>query len=915
MMKKIIGIILAVSMLFTMTSFAEGTAAVSTADTSAIEILDALGALDSMGFGVLDADIVLSRSQFIQLIISITFPEFDGAGKDVSPFSDVAKGSEGYGELCAAYDMRLVSGDGNGKFNPDHKIEFESAVKIIMTLLGYEADAALRGGYPTGYCSMARMLGVDSALTTEEKTSFTFAAAAKLLLGALETEVKEVKGVSIGADGGYAYYLRVGETLMYNALKVRKGRGILKLNHYTELTNPVSDNDYTVQIGSFTGKMYGPAEQEQYIGYEVEFYYQETERGNVVLYMEPTDNNEVVDINLGDASYSGRRLDYYNDAGTRRYSADIPASAMIICNGKAITDYSKLDALIAKAIDIGDGSIKLVDNDDDGIYEVVNINMEKNLVVQAVDIENEFIADKFTNANALDLKDAGDWVFWDKNYKNIELADIAEGMVITYIRNDYDIDGDGTKDGDGEYVRGMISGTVVDGEVSKVWAGGKRQILEINSVEYKLSGSLNKEGIKFGVGDKVTAYINYRGEIVAMKRRETTSQYGYIIAAQISDEAFGDYIQLKMLLESGGVQVVDCARSLKIDGVQYKTTAELNTACALLNTPQVVKYLLNSDEKVIQIDRSELAETADENTITTDNSLLHLMPPNGSDAQGRAVRMQYFTQPKLFVGAGYGIETTGSSETYGQLVISTSTKVMVVPDPDAIGKKDDDYFFTSLTYFAANGDFYVQGFVNGKDEFYPELLLVESTGQSETTGANVVFVTGKYTTLDSDENEVDAITAMTTAGATKEFTFASGVSSATLGEGDVVDLALNMRGNVAATEMIYDASAGTLMGDYQTIATYHSSAVRPEIGYVYSVEGDNVAFSTTEPTGTMYYKDLMFMPIASSTKVYVFENTGREIKCKLGSKADIQDYKSFGKASKIFYYTTQAVVRMVVIYK
>ncbi len=526
----------------------------------------------------------------------------------------------------------------------------------------------------------------------------------------------------------------------------------------------------------------------------------------------------------------------------------------------------------------------------------MNINAEKSVVVSAVNVEDELVADKFRNANALKLEDAEDWIFWDKNYKNMELTDLKEDMVITYIRS-----------ADGEYVRGMVSESKFNGEITKTSLTGVRKTIDINDINYKLSGSLSKSGIKFSAGDKVVVYLNYKDEIVAIDKYENKHEFGYVIAARINDEFGNEGLQVKMLLENGTVKILDCAKSLKLDGAACKTQAEINSAYTTLSTPQVVRYILGSDNKIRELDTSELAETAGEGT--TGNSLLHLMPPE----TGKLTRkMQYFITPKLFVGDGYGVET--SAEKYGQMIIDSGTKVMVVPAPGVTDAKDDDYYVTSDSYFVKNGDHDIQGYVSSNDELYPELLLVELGAGATVFGNNVVFVTGEYTTMNKNGEAVDAIETMNTKGEKAEYNFAEGVTS-TADVGDVINLALDIRGDIKEIDLIYDASAGNLVGSHATIATYHLTGVRPEIGYVYSVEGKKIAYSQTIPNSGTKYKDLLFLPMLSSTKVYVFENTGREVKCELGGVEDIQDYKGYGVASKIFFYTSEAQVKMIVVYK
>ena len=80
--------------------------------------------------------------------------------RTVSPFLDVATDAAEYDAICMAYEMGLISGDGNGYFSPAAYISYEEAIKMAVSLLGYGDMAERNGGYPIGYGYIANQQGI-----------------------------------------------------------------------------------------------------------------------------------------------------------------------------------------------------------------------------------------------------------------------------------------------------------------------------------------------------------------------------------------------------------------------------------------------------------------------------------------------------------------------------------------------------------------------------------------------------------------------------------------------------------------------------------------------------------------------------------------------------------------------------------
>ena len=256
-------------------------------------MLEAIGVFDRYDNPQKSFEDVVTRAECISMYISSLFPAFYSLEITGSDFIDVNTQGASYKAICIAEELGIISGNGNGFFRPDEQIKYEEALKIVISILGYCMRADLDGGYPLGYYNVAANLELDKDITADE--FFSYGDCLVLMRNALNTQVNEVKNVS----GTGKITFEAGETLMYNAFKVRHGEGVLKENAYTSLAESKSYDNKAV-IGDFVASVYGGVDSENYIGYDVEYYYQEDDGGDYIVYMSPTEKNDVISISSED---------------------------------------------------------------------------------------------------------------------------------------------------------------------------------------------------------------------------------------------------------------------------------------------------------------------------------------------------------------------------------------------------------------------------------------------------------------------------------------------------------------------------------------------------------------------------------------------------------------------------------------
>lgn len=111
--------------------------------------------------GDLQLDKLVSRAEMAQFIANarmLNTLTADNIG--VERFSDVGSKHWAYDAIHVMRSMKLINGVGDNEFSPDVPVTYAEAVKMIVSMLGYEPYAEKYGGYPEGYIKA----GIDTGL-------------------------------------------------------------------------------------------------------------------------------------------------------------------------------------------------------------------------------------------------------------------------------------------------------------------------------------------------------------------------------------------------------------------------------------------------------------------------------------------------------------------------------------------------------------------------------------------------------------------------------------------------------------------------------------------------------------------------------------------------------------------------------
>lgn len=287
--KRVLSALLALALLAALTVVPGSAAATSsfsdiTDSATAVnaDVLRLMGVVDGVGGNRFNPNGNLTRAEFCTMVVN-----FMGKGDEVplhatrTIFTDVTAEhwALGYVNLAASLTVgteenksSLITGVGDGRFEPDSKISLAQAATILIRVLEYSSQQA-GAVWPQSYMNLAQAIGLTDGVTAGTYDNITRAQAAQLFANALrcktgsgtvyyqtlgdkapkENVVMLAVGVASddGTDNGAirtsdGTYLPQAEGARPAALQGR--RGALVLNDKKEIVTFVPDDSTSVTI-------------------------------------------------------------------------------------------------------------------------------------------------------------------------------------------------------------------------------------------------------------------------------------------------------------------------------------------------------------------------------------------------------------------------------------------------------------------------------------------------------------------------------------------------------------------------------------------------------------------------------------------------------------------------------------------
>lgn len=796
------------------------------------------------------ADKNITRAEFVALTVRAINATNISTSEEY--FADYAN-SAFKKEISTAVSMGITNGTSETTFSPDEGVTISVAAKMLITALGYKELAEAKGGYPTGYLSLAYSLDViDNAI---DGSALTVADAYSLIYNTMTAESPIITGIN-------------GEDLI---IETQDDATLLTENfHFSHVNGIMTSADgYSLISGqSQKGKvcigdtlLSADDGLVKYFGHEVDVWYDNTETVRVVL---STVSNKIVTIDAEDISrYAGNVLYVLNDNDKEiKYGFD--AGFSFVENGRVVAHNSE-------SFNFDEGRLTLIDNDSDGKYEIVLAQKPEYFVISSINAAKKTIYDKYSEYTSVSFDDD------DDKYYRIEIdgeskkfSDLTENMVCEiYMSADNEV-----------CLLKASKTTSVEGVLDEIGNG----IVIVNDSTYKLNSYFKNKQIDLKPGTSYTFLIAPDGTVAGVNQSATSDmQYGYMLGYKVSGGLSAE-AQIKLLMSNNKIESLSLASRVTFNGkVTDSTDTDILTTLMDGDIPkyQVVKFKV-ADGVVTAIDTEKQAtlEEWDQGNIDTDNDSL----------------TKYVSKKDVrwSIHANFGIPNVSFEKAV----------TFFIPADFVSGKKYDDklFFCGKPSSHLGSGGIYTVDAYDYDASFCPGAVAIYFTDGNTTSLMDSIsssepsYIVREITdAIDKEGDEVKLLKVFGN-GLFKEFSIPLNIYDLLLASnkipssGDIIRISTNTEGlvNGITIDGLYDSETNTVSVDYSTSGIYETGNefMTYFTGNVLSYGGSYMLINALSAPSDSVWEDGVTNIKMDSSPSYVVYNAGTGL-VKAGTKQSV----------------------------
>lgn len=833
-------------------------------------LLQKLGVLDETP----DITKTVTRSEYAKILVSLVLGECNISEETEIGFSDVGADNENAAYIYQGYNLRLFSGFDDGTYRPNDMIMVEDAVASLVKAMGYRILAEEKGGFPSGYLTVASQNGIFDGLDIYIGYNLTYGTFVRMLINSFGAEFLVPIYTNTSNDINY----KKGENGFLERLRIEKKVGIVTANKYTHLTN---DSTVAKNALDIDGQTYFTEEDySDFLGYKVVFYVSsEGNRDEIVYIARKSSMNREKLITAEDLySYSQRTYEY--SEGDRNRRLTLPTRISIIYNGVCAAEPT------AAMMKPENGEVRFVDNNNDGVYDVLFITDYETWIVKSVAAEDKRIYDMDKNGY-LDLSEADFIHISDTDGNEITLPELKRYNVLSVTRSQ-----------NGRAAGIIVSSSTVKDVITSFSGDGK---VEIGGKEYEV---LDFVGIdRSCVGKSGTFFLDFMGKIAYFIDNTLSGMaIGFLVDAQTTNSAIDSKMMIKLYSTDERMLVLNCTERIKIDGVKYRDSEKAITALRKGETEiscQPVLYKTDERGDVTEIN-------------TPYNSADNPNAQPGSEETADSLRLL----TKIVDAEDDVIWQNGSGLFNGKISASTDFILFNIPgSPKTANERefsitemsglDEQPACESVEFYSADSNNLISSIG----------VMYGSSGSVKPGGAKYGVIANVATVL-NEGNEVTKVTIEMHNGSRtvlfdpSDATVIGLSDGQTLHVGDFVEYYAGASGYISWMNVLYihdSEDMNVKQGSYWAKS-------RAASGYVFSREKDIISISAEPISGELAQDTLDVQDLGRYKKIMQYDSK-RNILFDITAN-EIYDWKSVGlEYSKIIYCTDQGTPLMMICYK
>jgi len=629
-LKKTLAVVLAFAMVLSMgfSAFAYTDVTAGTKVAEAVSILSDLEIFEGFEDGTFKPNDTVTRAQMAAIICrTLGYEDQAAASTGSTNFNDVPASHWASGYINVAEALQVVNGYGNGNFGPEDQVTYEQAIKMIVVALGYELDAQAKGGWYTGYLSVAAREGITRNSNGVVGTPAARGTVAVLVYNSLEVRLMDQEvWTPIGQEDEF---WRLDETILSRYLGIRKIEGVVSRTPITDyaysynadkeakVTFAAGTEHFYYSNGIYTSSTYtgdktydcrlipdmDSFSQKRviaYVGREAD-----AETGKLMIYAiaEKPGANTVTTISSTQLTTAGSakagyiqykdvdgvkeelllddnqkwNLQYDSDGDIISYDTGVRAIGNFGKDGDDGYDIISSTADLANYVDsFGDtdqsATISLISNDTDSAIDIIVVTKYdneatiKNVVTEDGVVMFDCYGGKAIDDIDVENEDVLNLVIKDGAVASVE--DIAVGDTVSYLTT-------GNKNNVSLY---YVSSKSVTGRVERY--NSTNRTVTVGGETYKFSAASGLVAADFN-GCEGIFYLNIDGQI-AYAEAEDDGVYGIVLAAGSGSGLSSNYV-LEVVLEDGTSGAYSLNDRVKYNGVYYDADVVVDTKLPTLS--------------------------------------------------------------------------------------------------------------------------------------------------------------------------------------------------------------------------------------------------------------------------------------------------------------------------------------------
>ncbi len=730
--------------------------AVSAAETgnkkleSTVGFLEFLGILEDYDIEMIQDGRPVTRAKFCSM-----FKDFigDDGTCDTLYYHDVPRDHWAFSDIGVLTEKGIISGVGNGYFNPNEAMTKDAAYKMFVSILGLKVQAEATGGYPNGYFSVAQAVGLldgirGGAELMETDMLYLFYNALTCNTGTFEY-----------SGGQTIYKIDEDKTMMSELYDMYIEKGVVTAANGADIYGQVSFDDEYVVIDD--KKYLTDIDLFEYLGQKIEFvyYYDESDSEEpVIKYVMSARDSDVVNLEITpDSIFDPSAMTItYRGEGAANKTYKLSSGLMMIYNGVFY------EGNIKDILDNDRYTLKLIENADQQGYDVAIVWEYENYVISSIDSANMRIYDRITQGKNISLN--------PDDYTSLKIYLAGAEKDFSILTPDQVLSVYRSKDG--SRVKAYVTTTVINGGVDSIDAVDN--ILIVDGEEYFFKTALANT---YRIGEEVALYLDKDGLIADIRKNTTDMQPGYFFDFKLNENE--DTANIRLLKSDGQMELIALREKVNIDGITLKEYSDMKTAIG--EDPQLILYQVDSEGKIKTIDTIAAgARNINDELIKTVNS----------------TRFEYRWAGKF-----------GTS-----FYINDSSVLFVVPSDitkDNYKERKDELFVTKKSDIRGDAYYTAEAYGPKSKKLGAEqiVVLTDYTGNT-TTGDSLPILVERITrVLNEDDEIVECIVGFRGSAAVEIECDKDYSPSADISTGDVVIPAIGRDGLIKSCEVKFDYDA------------------------------------------------------------------------------------------------------------